>query len=579
MKHLVSCRPLLLCLGLVIVVGFFAACGGQSEPEALVEEETSAVTITVSPDLPSDIPGGAPNADLSQASAFAWQEFIALNWPAVAQTGQNNTRGVADSNALFGQGDGPLVWETYRNKVEIFPGNNGPPPGYVDDASQSYGFDALPQYIYNPDTVGNNGMIQPCSTASSSTPFVNLDEVNEIGLNQMFAGIGPDSPAPGQQFIYLAKANRVEYTYVAANKWWNFDSNVQQVVSNTANYVKTNNASPPAGSTEYVSFPSGTVEVKTAWRLLGAGEDASRYHTATVRHYENNASGTPCYVDVEMAMMALHIIQKTPTAPYFIFATFEQADNLRTSDGTMVEDVDGNIVANQNATPLDPNVTSKNAVSANPANKDSIQVLSPSSADCTPGDRLYYYNTEGEASPQGSVCVNLRKHSIPQDVIDANQAAHSAISSYNQANGVSGSPWGYYKLINVQWLPINKPTPGQDYTGPDAATYYLANIVVETDYNLQVFSGQQQPKVSDGSNNKGLITDFNTDGTPYTNVYYGGNQYNMGGCMGCHGVAQDNGSDFSFIFPFPVDAPEVPEAVGEGTESYKKYLRLVPSER
>ena len=56
------------------------------------------VTINVSPMLPTDIAGGAPAATLQQAAAFAWQEFIALNWPAMA--GQ---RDVADQNQKFGR--------------------------------------------------------------------------------------------------------------------------------------------------------------------------------------------------------------------------------------------------------------------------------------------------------------------------------------------------------------------------------------------------------------------------------------------------------------------------------------------
>jgi hypothetical protein len=44
------------------------------------------IAIDVNPTLPSDIAGagGAPAATLQQAAAFAWQEFIALNWPAMA---------------------------------------------------------------------------------------------------------------------------------------------------------------------------------------------------------------------------------------------------------------------------------------------------------------------------------------------------------------------------------------------------------------------------------------------------------------------------------------------------------------
>jgi hypothetical protein len=41
------------------------------------------VAIDVSPTLPKDIAGGAPSATLPQAAAFAWQDFIALNWPAM----------------------------------------------------------------------------------------------------------------------------------------------------------------------------------------------------------------------------------------------------------------------------------------------------------------------------------------------------------------------------------------------------------------------------------------------------------------------------------------------------------------
>src|SRR5947208_16581120 len=94
------------------------------------------VTITVSPAVPSDISGGAPNATLQQSAAFAWQEFIALNWPALA--GQ---RDAADQGQKFGAGGNgsPLVWQTYRSKVEIFntvkdAQGDFAPPGYSTSA-------------------------------------------------------------------------------------------------------------------------------------------------------------------------------------------------------------------------------------------------------------------------------------------------------------------------------------------------------------------------------------------------------------------------------------------------------------
>jgi len=100
--------------------------------------------------------------------------------------------------------------------------------------------------------------------------------------------------------------------------------------------------------------------------------------------------------------------------------------------------------------------------------------------------------------------------------------------------------------------------------------------VIETDYNLQVFSGSFQQGTQNGGNSvislmnpvqskniNNLITDFALDGTPVKNVQYNGASYNMGGCMGCHGNAQAGGADFSFILqsgpvtrPRPLARPE-----------------------
>jgi hypothetical protein len=62
-----------------------------------VINDAAAQSIAISPNLPPDIPDGAGNATITDAAVFAWQEFIALNWPAAKQTGVSgsNTCGVA----------------------------------------------------------------------------------------------------------------------------------------------------------------------------------------------------------------------------------------------------------------------------------------------------------------------------------------------------------------------------------------------------------------------------------------------------------------------------------------------------
>lgn len=622
-KILVLFSLVLWCL--MLLIG--AACR-TSAPEAPPRTELAVasggcapVPFTIDPTSspwlpPMDIKNGAASATLQDAAVFAWQEFIALNWPAVPQTGATNTRDQPDPNVPFANSTGPLVWHTFRHKAEIFPGT-GQPPGYPNStAGTYYGYDAPPQYIYAngpiPSFASLSGPTPTPTGSPSPAPWINLDEQSEIGLDTMYAGTlsSANLPFPGQQILFLAKANRAEYTYVAANKWWDGSAPgpataayIAQATGSPQSYVE-----PSPGSSQYVAFPNNTIEVKAAWRQLTAKEASSgRFYTTTVRYY--NSSGSQVgYIDAQnnpnqgypvWGLVALHIIQKTPTAPYFIYATFSQADNILDSNGNCVEDVNGKLVTGPCATPsaatpaptaaLEPNVTST------PATAKTIQQLAPANSSLTvqgAGQRLFYNNSAPAPMPtptatpnttQGTVAVNQRKHNIPQCIIDVNTSVHQAIKTYGQQNNNGNPVWLYYKLVNVQYQPYDK-APEITYTGapngPDPSTYYQANEVVETNFNLQVFSGQFQHDPNNNSNILNLITDYDSDssspfyGKPFKNVYYNlpaivpsssptpnpnsGKAANMGGCMGCHGNAQVAGYDFSFILKnAPVFEPEV----------------------
>lgn len=178
--------------------------------------ETAPPSISISPDVPSELnppfvpngSGGAPDATPAQAAAFAWQEFIALNWAATEQNGEPNERDTPSQTCTFGDPKctGPLVWETFRGKVEIFPGA-GSPPGYPGgNGDPSFGYDALPVYRYQ-------APVAACDPAQEQepTPWVNLDETSEIALANMYSGVIANNSSPGNSapnFIrFLAKAN------------------------------------------------------------------------------------------------------------------------------------------------------------------------------------------------------------------------------------------------------------------------------------------------------------------------------------------------------------------------------------
>jgi hypothetical protein len=565
-------------------------------------EAQTPVPIVVSSKVPGELNpdgGGAPSATPEQAAAFAWQEFIALNWPAGPQEGKPNQRDTPSTELKFGdpKATGPLVWETFRGKAEIFPGS-GSPPGYPGNNDPSLGYDALPQYNYTKP-------IPPAdpNQANEPTPWINLDETDEITLASMYAGVVKPDSSPGnsspQLIRFLAKANRSQYVYVAGNssstdtgnQWWNtIPSNV---VAATKQYLAANQKSPPPGSTNLVSLPDGTIEMKAAWRPLNADEIASgRFHIQKARFYEGDTHN-PSYRNAVWGLVALHIIQKTPTAPYFIYATFEQADNILTADGKPVEDENGNIIPqNEPGTATTPQVClvdpqppliqsqdERGSINGSVILTDDPRIGKPAAMPsyCGAGSKLYYHNersgTSTNVPADGDICVDKRDNAIPDYAIKANTQAHAAIADYLKQLAIKSAPWSYYKLINVQYFPYDKVITqvmpnGSLYTAsppftaqhPAPSSFYQANIVVETSRSLQLFSGGlslASRKITS------ISTDWNRDGTPHTNTYYGGHGYNMGGCMGCHGSQGQNpaslAGDFSVILARgAVNLPEVP---------------------
>jgi len=542
------------------------------------------IAIDVNPALPSDIAGGATKATLQQAAAFAWQEFIALNWPAKA-----DQRDEADTSQKFGANAGgffgaqprnPLVWETFRGKVEIFNLDAGgsAPPGY-SPTPPDYGYDTPPSdYFYGPSKTGGFSSVLACPVQDkpASPAWINLDETTEIGLAQMFAG-GPaiqDSANTSPQLIrYAAKANRVEYRYIANPTNQSPPTSPYYIPANVfgpdgqsgpaGNNRKAYTQSPPVAPTgPVISFPTGTVEIKSAWRPLNKYDQPGRFHVQTVRFYENKGpNNLRCYFEQQWGLIALHIIQKTPTAPAFIYATFEQADNIRQPNATPVEDPDGNITQ-----PIPGAAPTTPALAYQDASIPPMVTTKPTNTYCTPQNNLYFKDNPSYTglTGGGAICVNQRYEPIPPDVIAINNAAHQAITAYNTANGVANSPWLFYKLVSVQASPfdVSEKSPTDPARGP--AVFYQANIVVETNYTLQQFQGRifYIPGQKNGAPTSLGVPPPNV----VTPVPHGVVGVNMGGCMGCHGNAQVSaGTDFSFILSEVgnIKSPDAPLASGD----------------
>lgn len=242
----------------------------------------------VPPDIvPTPTPPVPPNYNVMQRSAdiFSWQEFIALNWPALS--GQ---RGEPDSSKQISAA-GPRVWETWKEEYEVYRENGKPP---------------LPWNA--PEEVPRG-----CDTGGAAKVFFRTQKIDDVVDSTVQAAASNGTlPAAltdqkGHLVRYEIRLNKIMFDYIVKNQL--YDAQMQKVA--------------PA-----ISFPDGGMLIKAAWREVTPAEESS-FHTVTacVCDKQKNGTLTNCRTK-RMGLVGFHITQKTPGSPQWIWSTFEQIDNV-----------------------------------------------------------------------------------------------------------------------------------------------------------------------------------------------------------------------------------------------------------
>lgn len=270
----------------VPAAGLALLAGGCTLPQSGAESagtpppavETPAASFAAHAPAPApqscSLPRAAPNpqANFTAFSNYAWELFVAVNWPA-----RQGYRGFPDCGRRLGS-PGPTVWESYKTVDQIFLA------GAADPGPWNQG--------------GLDNQLHFRAKAPPELPV-------EDAIKQAVGGWVIDRN--GNPTYYQVAVNQTTYDYVRSNRFYNAD-----VLNRATN----------------VQFPDGALEVKGAWRIVTTAE-ASRYHTmpAQVMTFDRNGNPTGQYHSAVLGLTGLHVVYKAPGFPQWTWATFEHVDN------------------------------------------------------------------------------------------------------------------------------------------------------------------------------------------------------------------------------------------------------------
>ena len=362
--------------------------------------------VVNSPQVPADvsIPAGFPGNPIAFFDDYSWRAFIALVWPA-----SNGQRGRPDTSQTV-DGAGPRVFETYKSLHEVFHSDGSAPTPWNQ-------FDP-PQY--NPCGVAEKFGDM---TLGSFSKFSNL---GQAGFGSL---VGPLVAQNTTYVRYLTSYNQFQFEQILTQKL----------------YLRSNLPTPPAS----VTFGVSSIDVKSAWIDMTNIPNPGRFYTRTASVLD---PVTGQCSTLTVGLVGLHIVQKTPTRPQWIWTTFEQVDNVPPAAGAT-----GAFTFNDGKSPgMDAN---------NPYLLS--RVLEP---------------------PTAAPFNVIRVKPIHASTQQTNAAYHAALPK--------NSIWQFYQLVMTQWpitpsSPSTDGSPGNTFPGspaPNDSTAF-ANTTLETFDQRFVFFG------------------------------------------------------------------------------------------
>jgi hypothetical protein len=374
--------------------------------------------------IPSEVAGikAQPSMDV-----YAWLAFVSANWPS------DPTTCSADTNASILTAPPSPVWLTFNSDASLFVPKGMTPAKWCPQASAggklltaaavregALSAQRMAKIALLPAAVKvvalkykdvslylvHNAKGEALEESSKLSGAAVPDDLKRI----LQATREPIVDQNGRFARYGINVSQAEYQYLLDNNLWT-----------SAGQDAAPSISFPAGQR---NGPIGSIEYKSAWKILGKGDDPSHFFTQEAIIYNDqplcpkgqkcpDPEPSPEKQPVLVGLIGLHIVHKTASNTGWVWATFEQDEN------------------------------------------DTKSFFNPHCVSCavnTPPTLQPYRELDAQGHPLNPP---TQIKSIPTDPDDTNASElNTTFQGY-----LKGTPWAHYKLVSAQWMGEFSVTP------------------------------------------------------------------------------------------------------------------------
>lgn len=424
--------------------------------DALVQSN-SVSSMKLSDNIPAN-PNRKQNPEETFGN-FAWETFIALNWPA-------DCNGSPKKGAKIGQDpDAPRVWEFYNFPEDVFKPNGAKPN---------------PQPVVPHQCQSSGDSTQPVASNLQLTEFA-LNPIlppaklksNQEDLSILIRGHEPLVDRRGNYILNEPRMNPIEVKQIVSHGWYSEDNlakfnnqfdkgNPFELMCSTKDqYGYPNDIDPLVPCSDNRS--EGVIELKAAWMVFpdSVPENLqSQYYTTKRTFYvqtPEDADGEKTKVTTPLGLVGFHILQKTSYQGW-IWATFEHINNAPGADD------EDRCSHSDNYNLFDPTKCKDR--------KENKPLAKP--------PYLWRHEFPHAVTKTKSGKIKEQTPSQITRLVSIDSIAQSLNREWQPTLEAvpDASVWQNYQLIGVQWLE-NPDEPYVTYRGVKPATAKLANVTLE----------------------------------------------------------------------------------------------------